>query len=334
MTAMLRGARLLAALLALGFGAQVWAQGSHPGIAVRVNDVEISNERFNAFYQEYRRPHGINIAGRGDHLDKLTRLRREAMDLMVEQELIRQAAEAQGIEVSSEEIDAALAEVSDPFKTPDEFTRRIQNEGYTQDSYREHVARMIAAAKYLDGVRAGVATVSDEELETYYRDNEVRLTLPEQVRVRHILLTWKPMGTTDDRAAIRKQMVPILDKARAGEDFAALAREHSDDSATTQNGGDTGLFHRGQMVPAFESVAFALQPGEVSDPVDTPFGVHIIRLEEREEARLLPLDEVREQLREHIREEKMTAAVAEENARLRQEGEVAILIPLERPKDN
>jgi len=330
MTTTLRGISLLAAVLALGPGALAWAQGNHPGIAARVNGVEISNERFNAFYQEYRRPYGVNVAGRGDHLDKLTRLRREAMDLMIEQELIRQAAEAQGIEVSAGEIDTALAEVSEPFKTPEEFTRRIESEGFTEISYREHVTRMIAAAKYLDGVRAGVASVSDEEIETYYRDNELRLTLPEQVRVQHILLTWKPMGTIDDRAAIRKQMAPILEQARSGEDFAELARKYSDDSTAGQ-GGDTGFFHRGQMVPAFEAVAFALQPGEVSDPVETPFGVHILRLEERQEARLLPLDEVREQLREHIREEKMEAAVEQETERLRQEGEVEVLIPLERP---
>ena len=324
-------ALLLLALLVPGAGA--WAQGFHPGIAVRVNGVEISNERFDAFYQEFRRPYGINVAGRGDHLQRLTRLRKEAMDLMVEQELVRQAAEAQGIEITAAEIDAAVAEVSDPFETPDDFTRRLQTEGFTQDSYREHVGHMLAAKKYLDGIRAAASNISDEELETYYRDNEVRLTLPEQVRVRHILLTWKPMGTTDDRAAIRKQMAPILEQARSGEDFAELARKHSDDSTAGQ-GGDTGFFHRGQMVPAFEAVAFALQPGEVSDMVETPFGVHIIRLEEHKEARLLPLDEIREQLRDHIREEKMEAAVEQETERLRQEGEVAILIPLERPKDN
>ena len=173
--------------------------------------------------------------------------------------------------------------------------------------------------------------MSDEELEAYYRDNEQRLTLPEQVRVRHILLTWKPMGTRDDRAAIREQMVPILEQARGGTDFAALAREYSDDSATAQNGGDTGLFHRGQMVPAFEAAAFALQPGEISDLVETPFGVHILRLEERHEARLLPLDEVREQLREHIREEKMEEAVKQETARLREQADIEVLIALERP---
>lgn len=329
-----RLARAILLLTLLMPGAGAWAQGSHPGIAVRVNGVEISNQRFDAFYQEYRRPSGINVAGRGDHLQKLTQLRREAMDQMIEQELVRQAAEAQGIEVGGKEIDAALAEVSEPFKTPEEFTRRIETEGFTEDSYREHVGRMIAAAKYLGGIRAGVAPVSDAELERYYRDNEVRLTLPEQVRVRHILLTWKPMGTQDDRAAIRAQMAPILDKARAGEDFAALAREYSDDSATARSGGDTGFFHRGQMVPTFEAVAFALQPGEISDMVDTPFGVHILRMEERKEAHLLPLEEVREQLREHIREEKMEAAVTQETERLRERAELEILIPLERPKNN
>ena len=309
------------------------ATGIYPGAAARVNGVELSNERFNAFYQEYRRPYGISVAGRGDHLDKLTRLRKEAMELMIEQELVRQAAEASGIEVTAKEIDAAIAEVSEPFKNPDDFNRRLQSEGFTPESYREHTGNMIAAKKYLDAIRMRVAEVSDEELEKYYHDNEVRLTFPEQVRVRHILLTWKPMGTNDDRAAIRKQMAPILERAHAGEDFAELAREFSDDYATRRNGGDTGLFQRGQMAPAFEEAAFALKTGEISDPVETSFGVHILRLEEHKEAYLLPLDEIREQLRDYIREEKMEAAVEQEIERLREQGEVEILIALERPKD-
>ena len=320
---------LVLAFLAAAAGAR--AQGFYPGIAVRVNGVEISNERFNAFYQEYRRPYGINVAGRGDHLQRLTKLRKEAMELMIEQELVRQAAEARAIEVTEAEIDAAIAAIGEPYEDPDEFARRVQSEGFTPESYREHVGRMLAAKAYLDDIRATEAAVSDEDLEAYYRANERRLTFPEQVRVRHILLTWKPLGTADDRAAIRQQMVPILERARAGEDFAALAREFSDDYATKENGGDTGLFRRGQMAPAFERAAFALKAGEISDPVETPFGVHILRLEERKEARLLPLEEIREPLRDHIREERMEAAEEREIARLRKQGEVEILIPLERP---
>ena len=133
-------------------------------------------------------------------------------------------------------------ELRSVFDDPEAYARRLETEGFTEESYREHVERMIAAKKYLDGIRMAVPAVSDEELEAYYRDNEHRLTFPEQVRVRHILLTWKPLGTRDDRAAIREQMVPILERARSGEDFAALAREHSDDYATKRNGGDTGFF--------------------------------------------------------------------------------------------
>ncbi len=135
------------------------------------------------------------------------------------------------------------------------------------------------------------------------------------------------MGTKDDRAAIRDQMAPILEKARGGADFAELARRHSQYAETAPRGGDTGFFQRGQMVPAFEEAAFALAPGEVSDMVETPFGVHVIRLEERRPARLLPLDEIREKLRDHVRRERMEAAVREEIARLHAAAKIDILVP-------
>jgi parvulin-like peptidyl-prolyl isomerase len=146
--------------------------------------------------------------------------------------------------------------------------------------------------------------------------------------VRHILITWKPMGTQDDRAAVRKQMQPILERARAGEDFAALAREFSEDSATKGNGGDTGFFARGAMVPEFEATAFSLEPGEVSDPVDTTYGVHILKLEERQAPELVPYDEIRDYLREHLSEQKMEAAVRKKTDELVAAADVEVLIPL------
>jgi peptidyl-prolyl cis-trans isomerase C len=125
-------------------------------------------------------------------------------------------------------------------------------------------------------------------------------------------------------------MTAILEQARSGSDFAELARIHSEDS-TAQDGGDTDFFHRGQMVPAFEEAAFSLQPGEVSDIVETPFGLHILRLEERKEPRLLPLDEIRDQLRDHVSKEKQEQAVEQEIARLRGAAEIQVLIAVERP---
>jgi len=255
-------------------------------------------------------------------------MRREAMDLMVEQELVRQAAEREGIEADAEEVEAQVAKLRAVFDSDEAFAGRLESEGFTVESYREHVAGILAGAQYVERIRDAASEVSDEELETYYRDNKVRLTYPEQVRVRHILLTWKPLGTDDDRAAIREQMAPILEQARNGADFAELAREHSEDRDTAAQGGDTGFFQRGQMAPAFEEAAFALEPGEVSDMVETPFGVHILRLEERLEPELLPLDEIREKLRKHVSQERMKAALDAEIARLRAAADIKVLIPL------
>ena len=324
---MIPGTRSLL-LLSLILASGAYAQGIHPGDAVRVNDETISYQRFNGFYVEYRNSKGVAVGARGDQLELLMQLRREAMDLMIEQALVGQAAERARIKVDAAEVDQNIDEVRSIFDDDAGFIMKLQDEGFTEESFRRHIERMIAAKRYLDGIRLETSDVRDAELKRYYHDNEHRLTLPEQVRVRHILLTWKPLGTQDDRAAIRKQMQPILERARSGEAFAALAEEFSDDSATKNNGGDTGFFRRGEMVPAFEEVAFALQPGEISDPVETPFGVHVIRLEERHESRLLPLDEVREQLLEHVRTEQMEAAVQQEIEGLRAAADIEVLIPL------
>jgi parvulin-like peptidyl-prolyl isomerase len=314
------------ALLALGSAAQ--AQGIYPGDAVRVNDETISYQRFQGFYVEYRNSKGVQVGARGDQLELLKQLRVEAMDLMIEQELVKQAAESEGISGDPSDVGKTIDELSAVFDSEDQFRMKLESDGFTEESFRRHVERMAAAKVYLDRIRADAADVRDAEVEEFYEENEDRLTLPEQVRVRHILLTWKPMGTQDDRAAIRKQMEPILERARAGEDFAKLAREFSEDSATKGNGGDTGLFNRGTMVPPFEEAAFSLEPGEVSEPVDTVFGVHIIKLEERQEPRLLPLDQVREQLRDYLRDEKMETAVDAKIDELRAAADIEVLIPL------
>jgi peptidyl-prolyl cis-trans isomerase C len=315
-------------LLSLLVASGVCAQSIYPGDAVRVNDETISYQRFNGFYVEYRNSKGVAVGARGDQLELLTRLRREAMDLMIEQVLVGQAAERAGIEVDAAEVEQNIDDLRSIFDNDNSFDMKLQDEGFTKESFRRHIERMIAAKRYLDDIRLEASDVSDAELERYYHDNEHRLTLPEAVRVRHVLLTWKPLGKQDDRAAIRKQMQPILARARGGEDFAALAEEFSDDHATKNNGGDTGFFHRGEMVRAFEEAAFALKPGEISDPVETVFGVHVIRLEERHEPRLLPIDEVRERLREHVRTEQMEAAVQQETEQLRAAADIDVLIPL------
>jgi parvulin-like peptidyl-prolyl isomerase len=322
---MIAKSMLLLALLVCG---SAQAQGIYPGDAVSINGETISYQRFQGFYIEYRNSKGVAVGARGDQFELLTRLRNEAMNLLIEQVLVAQAAAAAGVTADPRMVDAAYDELRSVFDSEQAFQMKLEGDGFTPESLRIHLGRMMAAQQYLDAIRAEAADISDADLEQYYDDNRDRLTLPEQVRVRHILITWKPLGKTDDRAYIRESMNPILERARAGEDFAALAQEYSDDYATRQSGGDTGFFHRGQMAPEFEAAAFALQPGEISDVVETSFGVHIIRLEERQDEELLPLDDVREQLLDYVRNELAEQAVRAEIDGLAEAADIRILIPL------
>ena len=132
-------------------------------------------------------------------------------------------------------------------------------------------------------------TPSDNEIQDYYDFNLSQYSTPGQVRASHILLRTE--GLEEDVVEARAQELAMA--ARDGADFAELARENSDDEGTAELGGDLGLFGRGRMVPEFEGVAFALDVDAISDPVKSPFGFHVIKVMEKQEETVQPLDEVR-----------------------------------------
>jgi peptidyl-prolyl cis-trans isomerase D len=142
--------------------------------------------------------------------------------------------------------------------------------------------------------------VSAEEVERYYRENEEQFSSPEEVRASHILFRLDDR----DEAEVRKQAEAVLKRARAGQDFAKLANEFTEEEIGRTRGGDLDFFGRGQMAPEFEQAAFALKPGEVSDIVQTQFGLHIIKLTDRREATTRTLDEVRGQIEDQLRWER------------------------------
>ena len=133
--------------------------------------------------------------------------------------------------------------------------------------------------------------ISPDESEDFYNANIDRYTTPGRVRASHILLG---LGDKKDEETVRQQAEAILAQAKAGADFAELARQYSEDEGTAELGGDLDFFGRGQMVPEFEAAAFEMEPGTVSDPVQTAYGFHIIKVVEKVEEVIRPLDEVTE----------------------------------------
>ena len=139
------------------------------------------------------------------------------------------------------------------------------------------------------------AAVSEDEIQRYY---EERKSQYEQVRARHILFSTRPTQAATEviiqsekdlkKDAVRRKAEEVLKRARAGEDFAALATQYSEDPGSNRRGGDLQYFGRGQMVSEFEKIAFSLQAGQISELVETPYGFHIIKVEDH---RIAPLDE-------------------------------------------
>lgn len=179
------------------------------------------------------------------------------------------------------------------------------------------------------------ATISDQQIADYYNDHkDQRFTDPEQVRARHILVKVEPGASDDAKAAARKKAEDLLKRVHAGEDFAALARKHSQDPGSAEKGGDLGSFPRGRMVPAFDAAAFALEPGATSDIVETTFGFHIIRVEEHQAGGARPLEAVRDEIVQKLKEAQgleLARAQAEGDRRQIARGKTLADLGAERP---
>ena len=160
--------------------------------------------------------------------------------------------------------------------------------------------------------------ISDDEISNYYNEH---LNEFEEVRARHILISTQPQPPGPNakpgeqpkppsKDEARKKAEEVLAKARKGEDFAALAKQYSEDPGSKDKGGEY-TFGRGQMVPEYEKAAFALKPGEISDLVETPFGYHIIKLEERKGGAGASDPKIRQQIIGKLKKDKIDAKIDE-----------------------
>ena len=154
------------------------------------------------------------------------------------------------------------------------------------------------------------ADAHEDRLRALYDERRDRYDRPPQVRARHILLSVPENADEQKVEEVRREILAVRRRILEGADFGEVAAEVSHDLGTREKGGDLGFFGRGQMVRAFDEVAFSLEPGVLSDPVRTPFGFHLIRVEEKRDARKIPFEEARLELaRELLARERREAEI-------------------------
>lgn len=173
-----------------------------------------------------------------------------------------------------------------------------------KDAYREPEQRAIRYVVVRPERFQVTGDLSPDELTDYYASHQEAFRRQEQVQVRHILFKIPQGASKEAETEIQSKAQAVLTALRNGGDFAAMAQEHSDDTATKEKGGDLGFFSRGQMVPAFEEAAFTLPVGQLSELIRTPFGYHILRVEDKIKAEVKPFVEVRQEVVTKIQEQK------------------------------
>lgn len=293
------------------------------GPLARINGVELPREEFDSKYAKMTKAF---TARQKEIPEGLARRYMESiLKQLVEKELLRQKIEGESIQVDAAALEQELAEYKKMFRTEENFDRYLKSASVSLDQIKENIGHNLAVNQLLE--KTGELVVKDDEVREYYEQNKARYEVKEQVRASHILLKVKSKDDkAEDEAARKKAEVIHKEAAKKDADFAALAKEHSQ-GPTAPRGGDLSYFTRGRMVPEFEKVAFTMKVGEVSAPVRTQFGWHIIKITDRKEGRQRPFDEVKESIEKLLVNKKTRKAKAELVKKLRAEAKIETFLP-------
>jgi peptidyl-prolyl cis-trans isomerase SurA len=231
---------------------------------------------------------------------------KQALDALIAEKLVEEEVRALGLTSTTSEVEEAMADVQrqNGITDPSQFEQLLSREGYSMKSYKEFLSKQIARGKLMQMKVSAKIKVSEEDLKAAYAQYAKNEGEDVEVHARHILVSVDPKATPEEVEAARKKAAAIAEEARRpGMDFESLARARSE-GPSREDGGDLGFFRRGVMVPAFEKAAFSLKVGEVSEPIRTNFGWHILKVEERRAVGVTSYEEMRPKLELQLRQQK------------------------------
>jgi len=240
---------------------------------------------------------------------QLSEVKKEALENLIDRELLYQESQKKGIKVDQAAINEQLSTLRKQFPSEAEFKGALSKMNLSEVHIKSQFKQGMAIQQFVDKQFVQKVTVSDKEIKDYYDSHPDSFKQPEQVRASHILIKVDPQADKSQKAEARKKLKKIKLKLQKGEDFAALAKEFSQGPSSTK-GGDLGSFSRGQMVKPFEEVAFALKPGEVSDIVETRFGYHLIKVIDKKPETTIPYQDIKDRLEQYLKQEKVQKEVS------------------------
>ncbi|MCE5253637.1 MAG: peptidylprolyl isomerase [Actinomycetia bacterium] len=315
--------------LALSGGALAGCGGDLSADAVaKVGDVEIAENVFNQRLEEFGAQYGYSEETTDPETWRLFKL--DVLEYLVTYEMAAQKAGDYGVEVTDEDVQTEIDTIIESYYGGDEeaFNEDLASSDITLDQLKANYKESMLMQKVYEQVTAAVSEPTDEEIAAYYEQNKDDYYIEETRTARHILIapdgeetneTTSTTGSNEsstttteltdaDWADALATAEKVRDLLRAGGDWAQLAAEYSDDSGTADSGGELGVVEKGEMIQEFEDALFSLELNEISQPVKTAFGYHIIQVTTIDEARQETLEEVTEDIRSTLLSQKQKAA--------------------------
>ena len=302
---------------------QILPSDQIPDLVARVDGREFSKSDLLARATEVRSA----LAQRGVAPPQPTRrFYRSVLDDLIGNFLLHRELSAQGKAASQKEIDDQVAALRGQFASDQEFDGALAQRGFDRARLQRDVAESLTVNRWIADSVVPTIQVSEAEGRQFFAENQERMIRPEGVRARHILVSVAAGDGPEQKAAKRKKAEELRTRLAGGADFGAVAKESSDDPGSAPNGGELGWLHRGQTVPAFEAAAFNLEIGKLSEVVESRFGYHLIEVEEKRAEAKLGFDEVRPQIENMIRQQKIEQAVRARLDELGAKAKIEILI--------
>jgi len=264
-------------------------------------------------------------------LPEIDELKKSLLEGMVREKLILGVVERIGLSVDEKEIQAALDDIQRRGALSDKHLQMmLEMEGKTLEEYKDEIRDQLLVAKVVNFQVRSRIKVDKEEIKNYYDAHIKDFWQPSKVHARHILFIMNGPLTDEQKSIKEEKAREALKKIRSGEDFIEVAKTYSED-VTAQAGGDLGVLEKGKMIPEFEKAVFSLKEGEVSSLVESPYGLHIIRVDKIHPGDTRPLEEVEDDIVGQVRESKYNQAYEDYIATLKKEAFIElkwdVLIP-------
>jgi len=293
-------------------------------VAARVNGEPIYEDQLQRAVQESLAQLARHGA-RKDDTNLVKRLQAKQLNELIGNLLVYQESKKRTIENMDEKVDQRVKDLEKKYGAGHGMARYLQIRRMAMDDLRESLKARVRVDEYLREQGVLEPEIPEDRIREMYDADPESFSTTETVRVSHILIAVDRQAGTEEKQQARQEAEQIREEILAGKDFAAMAKAHSDDK-TALEGGDLGHIKRGYMPAAFDEVAFSLEKDTVSEVVETKFGYHVIKAVDRQPARIIPYEQMRDFLKTYLQGEESKKKLATHIAELRKRSEIEILL--------